>query len=696
MAMFPAGLLDWAGDRSGGVRRLFHDGSGRPTRTVIDTPLLRRLDEWSRTLAANPHATPRVVLLVGGPGNGKTEAVESAVRSLDAALELNGKLQESLKGALQTSDQTPVPRLATAPLRLTEDGVQQSLVVVQDASVNDPSRPGVRPPRLLLEDLETYALRTCGTAYLACVNRGILDDALILAINEERSEVVNLLSEMIRAVGVSPDATSCWPLTRFPHLAIWPMDIETLAGPTVPNESSAAQQLLTIAIANENWPKFGTCPAKEMCPHCNSKRILSSASTQQALLSILSWYELATGKRWTFRDLNSLFSYILAGANADTEGGGEPCEWAARQVQAMRETGMTNATARQIAPFLLVASQYQHALIGAWSLPQEKTLRRDLMALQRKLAAPLRSIDVLLGLLSFISGNRVYAMPKTLRAQLPALADFLDPALADPESVVGEAASQMRLADIDVRFSQSIKAGLTYVRPHNWLTACELELLERLADADVELSNLAVRRAGPSTASRLQTVMRDFACRLVRRSFGVRFSLTRDAEVLKEYQRVSAGEQRLLYEAAKGVEQLLNENERFEIYLNTTFGEPLPPRGHRAVLRTAKQKVKIRDVSTTGRPSTSLCFMSIGSSKNPPVIPLTYELFRSVRAINNGLLRASLPRTVIALLDTTRARLAGVVVRDAEILDDAEIYLGDRPEVIGRELDVFIARLGGK
>jgi hypothetical protein len=54
------------------------------------------------------------------------------------------------------------------------------------------------------------------------------------------------------------------------------------------------------------------------------------------------------------------------------------------------------------------------------------------------------------------------------------------------------------------------------------------------------------------------------------------------------------------------------------------------------------------------------------------------------------MLPASLPRPVVALLDTTRARLAGTVVRDEEILDGAEIRIGTRDTVISRELGQFV------
>src|SRR5689334_20626736 len=93
---FPARLLDWAGHRSGGVRRLFDVQSGRPSGNVIQTGLLARVHAWVQLLATDTAKTPRAIFLVGGPGNGKTEAVETIVIELDRALGLQGQLVDTI------------------------------------------------------------------------------------------------------------------------------------------------------------------------------------------------------------------------------------------------------------------------------------------------------------------------------------------------------------------------------------------------------------------------------------------------------------------------------------------------------------------------------------------------------------------------------------------------------------------------
>ena len=71
---------------------------------------------------------------------------------------------------------------------------------------------------------------------------------------------------------------------------------------------------------------------------------------------------------------------------------------------------------------------------------------------------------------------------------------------------------------------------------------------------------------------------------------------------------------------------------------------------------------------------------------------LTYELFKATKSLRKGMIPASLPRSVVALLDTTRAKLAGGVVRNEEALDGSEIELGIRDDVIARNFGTFMVR----
>lgn len=678
---FPKGLHDWSGDRSGGVRRLFDPESGRPSGSVIETPLLGRLRAWARGIASGDPTVPRAVLLVGGPGNGKSDAVEEVSRELDSELGLGGQLVNELSRQFSLA---LVPRLANANIaELSHQRHPFVLELVQDASVEDPASPATSAAQLLLQDLSRVGPGNDRAIFVACINRGVLDEALSLAIDNGSNDLRPLLEAIVAAVGLAPDAGSCWPLEGHRWAAVWPMDVESLVS-IDGMDQSPAMQLLAAATDEGKWPPFGSCPAGERCPFCTSRSLLSRDPHRSSLATILRWQEISTGKRWSFRDLFSLISFVLAGAPKSIDRRpATPCEWAGRLVEVCNRESTAIVAEQVRAPFQLVGSLYHHRLFGEWARGSARALRKDLRELE------LERDPTLMGLYHFISSPRDRDIPRTLPGQLKSLCDVLDPALADPDSLVAVSSrTTITMRDLDSRFSQSVGEGLSFMRPYQCLSEAEVELLRRLAKADESLA----KQRKVVAAHRVQRVLRDFACRLVRRAVGSRSAVVRDASTLKAFQDVMDGNPALLNEAVKQVELLLNQGDRFTFYLNTTFGEPRPVETRRAALTTDKQKVKAWKREQAGRPKAALLFLQVGAGKSAQPIPLTFELFRCAKELKDGMLPASLPRTVVALLDTTKAKLAGKIVRDEDALDGAELKIGLRHEVIVRELGEFVVR----
>jgi hypothetical protein len=300
------------------------------------------------------------------------------------------------------------------------------------------------------------------------------------------------------------------------------------------------------------------------------------------------------------------------------------------------------------------------------------------------------------GLYLFFSRPRPFSMPSTLTQQLPVLCEVLDPGLADPDTPVRLSSNTtISFRDLDIRFSQSVSEGFRFIKKYHCLTSLESDLLELLENADALLTKDEVVRRDPAAARYMRTVVRDFGCRLVRRSLGVRAGVVRDADILSDYQKLINGDPALINEAVKQITGLLNTGGHFVVALNTTFGEPFPSPDRLAQLNTDKQKVKVAPLPQGARPAPPLRFLAVGGGSTPQSIPLTYELFRSVRELAQGLVPASLPRSVVALLDTTRARMAGYIVRDEDALNGAEISLGLRPEIVAREVNEFLIRKKG-
>jgi hypothetical protein len=642
----------------------------------MTTPLLSRLESWTKLLAIQPLETPRLVLLVGAPGNGKTEAIESTISWLDQSLACGGALKQRLKEQLLPSGGKPVPRVAQAEVACPQlAGGRIGISIVQDASVEQMEKSRAA---LLVEEL-ARAIADCDDhrIYLACVNRGVLDDAMIHATEHGPATVLDLILAIIQAVGQGVGNTACWPLNDFSEVAVWPMDVESLMVTGRESDSAPVASILANAIDESKWLPHGACPAKLNCPFCGSRKLLALERNQAALIQILRWHELATAKRWTFRDLFSLTSFLLAGTQTSGSQGGprSPCGWAAELLELdSTRLGRKPDGKRSVAIFELASSLYQHQLFGLWDARAARQLRDDIREVG------LISDHTAIGLVHFLRKGRGSHVPSLISELLVALCNALDPAMADSQLEVQVSGNtRLRLRDIDARFSQSVASGREFLAKYRCLAPLEMELLGRLAELDRVLSSPEHRRRRPDAATRIQHLVRDFSCRWVRRSLCAKAGVVLDGDALSRYQcivedRDHNGE--LIHEAAREVGRLLNSGDKFEVSLTTTFGQPMPPPQIRAVLITPKQSVKPSPHVMDGRPLPSLRHLRVGRGTTEQTLALTFDLFRSVRLLSQGMSPASLPREVVALIDTTKARLAGPVVRNDQELDDSVIIFG--------------------
>ena len=150
---FPKDLIEWAGHHSGGVKRLFDPGSGRPGKELLKTHLISLLESWAARVASGAPQTPRILLLVGGPGNGKTEAIEHTINCLDHGLAAGGKLVNKVSTAFHPPAGQAVARVVGVDVgRLASIARPMQLSIVQDAT-STAGHEGHTAAELLIEEL---------------------------------------------------------------------------------------------------------------------------------------------------------------------------------------------------------------------------------------------------------------------------------------------------------------------------------------------------------------------------------------------------------------------------------------------------------------------------------------------------------------------------------------------------------------
>lgn len=681
--LFPAGLLRWAGHRSGGVRKPFLSTSGRPTGSQLETPLLRRLGSWINDLVLGSETTPKTLLLVGGPGNGKTDAIESCIELFDKRLGAGGAIFEAFSRQFSEANGLPPRRavvdLTTLKIDLPEH-LRTSISLVQDATEGDPNEEA-SAEQLLLEELAGRLEPTESTIYLCCVNRGILAHAATIAHGHPRgSEVDSLVTQITRAVTSGPEPLQCWPLDGYSHVAVWPMDVESLVDGNA-EETTVAHQIFRVALDERRWVK--DCKAGSRCPFCWNRRTLSRKDTLDALIQQLRFYELASGKRWTFRDLFSLVPYLLVGDTSDLRIKDKdylPCEWAAKQIE-IAENAPQDSTERAYAPYLLVSRLYHHRLFSRWPSLDN--------GVHRKAKSILRDCAVKSGLRSARDLFRYLTRRANLKSTAGSdigeilenpVSDCLDPALASGKEEIlrksgGDAYSS---SEIEELFSLSVREGLEVTKSQ--LAPLERDLLASLARADEELVDENFPRNDSHHVRLLQGSVRQFATRLAKRSLGVRQGVCLHVSAFKDYAAIIEGGRDFNSVRRQMTRLLHGDDNCFSASLVTTFGQPVARRNREIKLLTRKVRVKeIRREDSSSRPRDSVPYLQVAET----TVPMTFPLFKALEEVDSGLHEASLPAEIFTLLNGVKALVSGRLVRDESMLeDDARIVFGAVPEEV--------------
>ena len=153
---YPEFFFRFSGSKHESVKKIGNAQSGWSMGSLIQSRLLSNLESLAENIRTGAHPNPACVFLVGGPGNGKTEAAEFFLR--------------------RVFGQDFLPSFETKDSRLffrnrVSSGID-GVVVVEDATELSLGQ--------LRNDIDDYVLRNNPTSpqsnylYLCCVNRGVL------------------------------------------------------------------------------------------------------------------------------------------------------------------------------------------------------------------------------------------------------------------------------------------------------------------------------------------------------------------------------------------------------------------------------------------------------------------------------------------------------------------------------------------
>lgn len=649
-------LLSWHGHDRGGVRVPFHPTMGQPLGGVVETPLIRKLKQLAYEIVHGTSGAPRWVFLIGGPGNGKSEAVEAFVRELDTLTNSQGALIECVASKFAPSPVAPrsvnVSREELEGIHLHEK--LRKLAIIQDASAVD--EPGQLAENPLIQELGE--LVTCPAeeepVFICCANRGLIARARSAIQTEESHawlnvpEVTEVLTQLLTATGLGPDALAadrphCWPLEYDGRFAAWPLDLDSII--KTDGGRSPFEQMVAAATDARQWEgddNCGDCVSRHLCPFYANAEMLGDEEARQNLVVLLRHGEMATGQRWNFRDSFSLCAELIVGQRGDfvsSAGLDSPCSWVHERVD---EISLGAHPSRRLsAAWDLVFHLYSQSLFPVWLDPIEEL---DRATLQR---SPLTQTAIQ------VFGKRRWTPDIQIRKLLAgALSQKLDPALATPPG------SDSVLQRIEDEFGQSVKQGADAFSQEFIPVVDQLLELMALAEADWSETTRESSRARAILES-----MRILCSILVKRFLGVRKGEYLNLDYLVEYETILRDPQKLR-EVVQPLRSVLAPDGTFGGSLVRVFGQPStdPSRDICVTHPLGNVVPRVASESTEQRPGHDVPWAEVEGHR----IPLTFDLFAALQAHSSGAQIASFAPHTRAAIDKVKNAIAGGLARDKE------------------------------
>ena len=306
---YPDALSNWFSSNRGGVRFIFDQSSGKPLLDVR-TPLSTRLAKLAMGMVEEQER-PRMIMLAGGAGNGKTHAIEKFMLSLVEGRE-QAFQEEFIKRAKESHTVIFDPSTSDAHFFKPSIRAYDQLAVIQDAS--EASEGDMQAADYLAKQLASiFRESSSNKLLLVCVNRGVLYSAA------SRLRTQEILQQQVSAITRALDPlnvdTDCWPLREYPDCFVWPLDLDSLAVRS--SEPSIVEQVLD-RLQQQDWSAVDVLVDGHPAKH--ALQCLRTPSFHTSLAKAFHEYEVASNKNLSFRRINSVLGYLFTGGWTPQEG----------------------------------------------------------------------------------------------------------------------------------------------------------------------------------------------------------------------------------------------------------------------------------------------------------------------------------------------------------------------------------------
>lgn len=653
---FPETLFSWGNSGNYSISRSSDIESGWQ-KSPLKTRLITQLESLADGISDGTISSQCNIFLVGGPGNGKTLAAIHFLRRL-----LKDRYAE-------------MPSCATGSVKadfLNGSSPIKHLRYIEDASAGQDNNAIYKR---FIDDINEYVLSPQpGTLFLCCVNRGILATVLVKIAKHE----INASSETRKFIAtlssvVSPDATpkTLWPFEPDRNIYIHPMDEESLLEP-IGDRYPVAIDILNEICAEDDG-RCLSCDNAEKCPIHANITALQDEKRRESLLKIMRYYEIVASRRFSFRDLFSVFSQLVVGTPYEYVINGKktpPCKWVEKQI----DLSESNLRKDRIAGLFALSSMlYPNRLFGTWD---------DLKGQAKQLLSSIKgskieSIKAVTPIIQAIVSIIRRSTNASAQNYLPKCAAMLDPALQETTAIgdgMKDGAEKIRL--YEDAFCKSLTLGVnTFLDDGNCLLSIaerDLFLEVRNIEQDQNILDMPVSDPGFQDVQIILSMLRVVLARMAKRSIGAFDAFVYAGDRLDEYRAMLDNDSQYPNLAAKKrklcstIQRYLFPEGLFSCSMLATLGQAEPDEENGFFMKSPRPVRFTISASGTGDSMIrNLLFvreLSLGLS-----IKVNFDIFSALVDLQNGMKPASLPARINDIFDGVKSRIQGRLCHDWDL-----------------------------
>jgi len=629
--IFPDALLNWSANKSSAVRVSGQEQTGRPMGRTIENKLIMALNHW---IADLENQTISNILLLGGPGNGKTDTLDWIIQKLISHC-----------GLSKTSIDNEIGKSTSKAIRRCEIDTSKNkrfkfdkIVTVAEATSGD---NGKSAAECLFEDFNSF-IDDDKVLYISCINRGVLEDLKFFCDKKGHDKALALV-ELIGSSTLNVGKES-WPLEDHGGVGVWFMDYESLFDKIENTNESPAQEIQNYIWKNKHWDWYDSFPLfKKYCPYyLNYQDFENNPSLFNGLLENM---ELMSASRINFRNYFSLASSIFANSpNAKT-----PIEFSIENVKSLLESNPDmKGYITALSKLLFVTAKFR--------------LFRNLQNIFDKIRG-IKSINGLSLFNNLIQSlnqeefTELYNSKQTPFEEkyIISLNEYLNPNKCEDES----------LQTLVQEFSLSIKDGYNKLFQKTQLDTLEDRFFNYLILIEDEM-NLFLE--GPNTDSPKKysnaiKLLKSFAGQLAANIYCYNHTVHKDHELLLQFKSIVDSEK----DHKKLKKELKSTFVTSAIYPLHSFRQPKGKEKNSVVITShnylnIKLNIKNTDLK---RASKKGVFMTIKSNDSVS-IPITFQLLKALKLIGKGINKNSMNSEIISLIDRIEQNLYSAALHPDE------------------------------